>query len=120
MRKLVLVTFLSSLSVQAMASCDALKQEIDAKIQAKGVTNYTLEIQPVEAAAAGSGVAATPKSGGKVVGTCDGGTKNIIYTRTAASAAPAKAPAAPAAAPAAKAPAAAASAVAPKAPAAAK
>jgi len=119
MRKLFFVVCLTAFSVPAMASCDKLKEEIDAKLQAKGIQSYTLEIQPIQAAAA-SGAAAAPKSAGKIVGTCDGGTKNIIYTRTA-SAAPAKAPAAAPAA-AAKAPAApaAASAVAPKAPAAPK
>ncbi len=99
MRKLFLVSLLSAVSVPAMASCDALKDQIDAKLQAKGVKSYTLEIQPVQAAArtapaaspqaAASGVpaasavpAATAAANkGKVVGTCDGGTKQIIYTR---------------------------------------
>ncbi len=87
MRKLFVVAFLSVLSVPAMASCDALKQEIDAKLQAKGVKSFTLEIQPVQSAAkdaapaAASGVAAAQKGSGKVVGTCDGGSKQIIYKR---------------------------------------
>lgn len=91
MRKLFLVTFLSAVSVPAMASCDALKDQIDAKLQAKGIKAYTLEVQPIQAAAkaapAASGVAAASAvpaasaNQGKVVGTCDGGTKQIIYTR---------------------------------------
>ena len=88
MRHLILVAFLSVFSVPAMASCDALKEQIDAKLQAKGVKSYTLEIQPAQGAgkeaAAASGVSAAPAaqaSKGKVVGTCDGGTKEILYTR---------------------------------------
>jgi hypothetical protein len=50
--------------------CEDLKSEIGAKLDAKGVKKYTLEI--VDAADAGDG---------KVVGSCDGGTKKIVYTR---------------------------------------
>jgi hypothetical protein len=71
-----------------MASCDDVKSQIDAKLQAKGVTSYTLEIVPVTPAAAAapvaaSGAAAAPAiaSTGKVVGNCEGETKQIIYTR---------------------------------------
>ena len=87
MRNLLLATCLFSLSVPAMASCDDLKAQIDAKLQAKGVKSYTLDIVPVAQAAAApvaaSGVAATPanESAGKVVGTCEGDTKQIIYKR---------------------------------------
>ena len=51
-------------------SCEELKSEIAAKIEANGVKNYTLEI-----------VASDAASDGKVVGTCEGGTKKIVYTR---------------------------------------
>lgn len=87
MRKLLLAACLVSFSVPAMASCDSLKSEIDAKLQAKGVVSYTLDIVPVAQAAAApvaaSGVAATPakEALGKVVGSCEGDTKQIIYTR---------------------------------------
>jgi hypothetical protein len=50
--------------------CEELKAEIAAKIEANGVKNYTLEI-----------VAADAASEGKVVGTCEGGAKKIVYTR---------------------------------------
>ena len=54
-------------------ACDALKTEIAADLDAKGVTSYTLRIvTPEEAAAA---------SGEKVVGSCDGGTHRILYKR---------------------------------------
>jgi hypothetical protein len=53
--------------------CEELKMEIAAKLDAKGVKNYTLTI-----VAAGD-VKETEKD--KVVGSCDGGTKRILYTR---------------------------------------
>jgi hypothetical protein len=86
MNKLLLAACLFSFSVSAMASCDSVKSEIDAKLQAKGVKSYTLDIVPVAQAAAApaaaSGAAAAPaKAEGKVVGTCEGDTKQIIYKR---------------------------------------
>jgi hypothetical protein len=51
-------------------SCDDLKMEITAKIDAKGVKNYELKI-----------VAADDVKSETVVGSCDGGTKRITYTR---------------------------------------
>lgn len=87
MRKLLLVVCLSSFSVAAMASCDDVKSQIDAKLQAKGVKSYTLDIVPVAkaaaepAAASGAAAAPTQAAAGKVVGTCEGATKQIIYKR---------------------------------------
>jgi hypothetical protein len=87
MRNLLLAACLVGFSVSAMASCDDAKSQIDAKLQAKGIKSYTLDIVPVAPAAAvpaaASGAAATPAkaSTGKVVGNCDGETKQIIYTR---------------------------------------
>jgi uncharacterized protein DUF1161 len=86
MHKMLLAACLLGFSVSAMASCDDLKSQIDSKLQAKGVTSYTLEIVPVAQAAtpvAASGAAATPakETTGKVVGTCEGDTKQIVYKR---------------------------------------
>jgi len=87
MNKLLLAACLFSFSVSAMASCDSLKSEIDAKLQAKGVKSYTLDIVPVAEAAAApvaaSGAAAAPAKAaeGKVVGSCEGDTKQIVYKR---------------------------------------
>ena len=53
-------------------NCDELKTEIAAKLDAKGVKNYALAIV----------AAADVKEGAKVVGSCEGGTKKIVYTRT--------------------------------------
>jgi hypothetical protein len=52
--------------------CEELKGEIDAKIRANGVTEFTLTIVDKDA----------PEDG-KVVGTCGGGTKKILYKRGA-------------------------------------
>src|SRR5713101_1681748 len=67
---------------QTAKPCEELKDEITKKLDAKGVKGYTLEI-----------VAKDKDAEGKVVGTCDGGTKKIIYSKTSAPAAtPAKEP----------------------------
>jgi hypothetical protein len=50
--------------------CEELKKEIQAKLEAKGVKGYTLEI-----------VAPDKTGDRKVVGSCDGGTRRIVYTR---------------------------------------
>jgi len=50
--------------------CEELKTEIDAKIKKNGVPMYTLDVVEMGAQAEG-----------KVVGTCDGNTKKIVYKR---------------------------------------
>jgi Protein of unknown function (DUF1161) len=72
MKKLVLAIALSTLSVSAFAAkdCEELKSEIDAKIKANGVANFTLEI-----------VAKDAQEDGKVVGTCAAGEKKIVYKK---------------------------------------
>ena len=50
--------------------CDELKAEIDAKIKKNGVDKFSLDIVDKDA-----------NADGKVVGTCDGGTKKIVYKR---------------------------------------
>jgi hypothetical protein len=63
---------LTSAYGQAAKPCEDLKAEIAKKMDAKGVKSYTLEI-----------MAKDDKEGdGKVVGTCEGGTKKIVYRRT--------------------------------------
>ena len=54
-------------------SCDELKTEIAGKLDAKGVKGYTLDI-----------VEKDKDSEGKVVGTCEAGTKKIVYSRESA------------------------------------
>ena len=79
------VTVVDTKSAPARLDCDALKARVDAKLQAKGVPVYTLEIVPAEgsttAVVAASGVPAVKMNKGKEVGTCDGGTKRLMYTR---------------------------------------
>src|SRR6266446_7680743 len=62
---------------QTAKPCEELKDEITKKLDAKGVKGYSLEI-----------VAKDKDAEGKIVGTCDGGTKKIIYTKTSAPAEP--------------------------------
>ena len=50
--------------------CGELKGEIEAKIKKNGAEKFTLEV-----------VEADKQAEGKVVGTCDGGTKKIVYKR---------------------------------------
>jgi hypothetical protein len=51
-------------------SCDELKTEIAAKLDAKKVTGYTLDI-----------VAADKTADTKVVGSCEGGARKITYAK---------------------------------------
>lgn len=64
----------AAFTAHAGKDCTALKSEIEAKFQAKGVKGSSLEV--VDKADVGSG---------KVVGNCQGGAKRIVYTRGAAS-----------------------------------
>lgn len=59
-----------ALPVMAHASCDDVKSSIDAKIKAKGVSNYKLDVVSSDSAGADA----------KVVGTCEGD-KKIVYTK---------------------------------------
>ena len=69
----------------ARKPCEDLKAEIAQKLDAKNVVSYTLDV--VDKGKEGDGA--------KIVGSCDGGTKSIVYSRSSASTAKA-APAAPA------------------------
>jgi hypothetical protein len=56
-------------------SCEDLKVEIAKKLDAKGVVGYTLDV-----------VDKGKEGDAKVVGSCDGGTHSIAYTRGTATA----------------------------------
>jgi len=75
MRPLAAIAFLLTVSLSAYAQaakpCEELKAEIAKKMDANGVKSYSLEI-----------VAKDKDADGKVVGTCEGGTKKIVYNRT--------------------------------------
>ena len=73
----LIVATLAALGMAASAGvaaqskdCDELKSEIEAKIKKNGVDKFSLEI-----------VEADKQADGKVVGTCGGGTKKIVYKR---------------------------------------
>jgi len=69
--KFLLPLFLALLAGQAMAtSCEEVKKSIAAKIEANGVKEYTLEAVP-----------AADVGDRKVVGSCEGGSMKIVYTR---------------------------------------
>jgi hypothetical protein len=73
MKPFIAIATLACLPLAAHAagkSCDELKTEIQAKLDAKGVQHYTLDVVDKDAEAAG-----------KVVGTCEAGSKKIVYTR---------------------------------------
>jgi uncharacterized protein DUF1161 len=68
----VLLLVSASAFAQAAKPCEELKAEIAKKLEAKNVKSYSLDI-----------MAKDDKEGeGKVVGTCEGGTKKIVYLRT--------------------------------------
>lgn len=73
MKKLMVALGLLSLAGSAFAAgkpCEELKSEIAAKLDAKGASGYSLEVVDKGAAA-----------DGKVVGTCEGGSKEIVYKK---------------------------------------
>jgi hypothetical protein len=59
-------------SAQGPKPCEVLKAEIATKLDAHGAKNYTLNI-----------VAKDQAAEGQVVGSCDGGTKKIMYVKAA-------------------------------------
>jgi hypothetical protein len=67
---LALVLGLAALPVFAGTPCEDVKAKIEAKLDKKGVKNYTLDV-----------VDAKDSKEGRVVGTCDGNRKKIIYNR---------------------------------------
>ena len=63
--------FVGAASAQSMKKpCDELKAEIDAKIKKNGIDKFNLDV-----------VDANAQADGKVVGTCDGGAKKIVYKK---------------------------------------
>jgi Protein of unknown function (DUF1161) len=90
MQKLLLAFAASIFSSLASGAntCDALRAQIDAKIRASGVARFTL-----------STVEADAKVNGRVVGTCDLGTRKIVYAQDASPAATATGSSNPAAQP---------------------
>ena len=75
MMKLIAAAVVVGMAVSGPAlaqrkDCGELKGEIEAKIKKNGVEKFSLDV-----------VDADKSAEGKVVGTCDGGTKKIVYKR---------------------------------------
>jgi outer membrane lipoprotein-sorting protein len=66
------IIFLPACTHAQAKACEELKTEIAAKLDQKGVKGYSLEI-----------VAKDQDAAGKVVGTCEGGAKKIVYQKGA-------------------------------------
>jgi hypothetical protein len=66
----LLVASLAMSTALAAKPCEEVKSEIAAKLDAKHVSGYTLDVVPAEQA-----------GDGKVIGSCEGGSKKIVYTR---------------------------------------
>lgn len=74
MKRFALAVISCALAASVWAApkpCDELKAEIEAKIQANNVSSYTLEIVANEEV----------HDQNMVVGTCENGTKKIIYQK---------------------------------------
>ncbi|NBF00738.1 DUF1161 domain-containing protein [Pseudomonas sp. Fl5BN2] len=74
MKRFALAVVSCALATSALAApkpCDELKAEIEAKIQAQGVASYTLEIVSNDEV----------HDNNMVVGSCENGTKKIIYQK---------------------------------------
>ncbi len=90
MKQIVMGMLLAVCSTSLLAGkpCEELGAEISAKLDAKGVKNYTLEAVSTDKV----GAAQT------VVGSCDAGKSKLVYSRGKASSAPAPVAATPPAA----------------------
>jgi len=74
MKRFALAVVYCALATSALAApkpCDELKAEIEAKIQAQGVASYTLEIVTNDEV----------HDNNMVVGSCENGTRKIIYQK---------------------------------------
>lgn len=69
----IALAFLSTSAMAQRKDCEELKSEINTKIVNNGVKAFTLEIVSPDQT--------KESEGWKVVGTCDGGAKRIIYKR---------------------------------------
>ena len=66
---------LGSVASYANNNCESIRTQIDARVRAAGVTDFVLSV-----------VEADAKIPGKVVGSCDLGTKKIVYNQPSSSA----------------------------------
>ena len=80
-RTFTAATLLIASSASLAANCDEIRSQIEAKIKASGATTFTL-----------STVEADARTTGRVVGSCDLGTKKIVYSASSTPAASAAKP----------------------------
>lgn len=74
MKRIVAMLIFTAVTTSAFAApkpCEELKAEIEAKIQAQNVSSYTLEVVSNDEV----------HDQNMVVGTCENGTKKIIYQK---------------------------------------
>ena len=64
------VLLIATMPALAAKSCDELKNEIEARLKAKNVQGYSLEV-----------VASADVKEQKVVGSCEAGNKKIVYKK---------------------------------------
>jgi Protein of unknown function (DUF1161) len=67
---IIVAVFRCTVAFAEIKPCEELKTEIETKLKEKGVQGYTLEIIPTDQV-----------KDQKIVGSCEGGTKKIIYSR---------------------------------------
>ncbi len=72
---------LAAPAVQAASNCDAIREQIEAKLRAGGLKSFTLEVVDAEA---------PPR--GKVLGSCERGTRRIVQVGSGTAAGPARPP----------------------------
>ena len=65
-----LAALTAAMPAAAKVSCEDVSAQIEAKIKAKGVKDFTLTVIPKD-----------ETTDLRVVGTCDGGAKKIVYKR---------------------------------------
>jgi hypothetical protein len=70
MRVLVVLILVTGCGPVLAKSCEDVKAEIAAKLDAKGVVGYTMEAVPMD----------QPEER-KQIGVCEGGAKKIVYSR---------------------------------------
>ncbi|MBC3336004.1 DUF1161 domain-containing protein [Pseudomonas [fluorescens] ATCC 17400] len=76
MKRFALAIICGALATSALAApkdCEELRREIEVDLQAKAIPSYTLEIITAEEA--------KNHDEAMIVGTCENGTKRIIYQR---------------------------------------
>ncbi len=69
----LLAVAVCSPALAAKKNCDELKAAVETKMQGKGVKHYELNV-----------VDTGQEGDAKVVGSCEGGTKKVVYKRGAA------------------------------------